>query len=251
MMRTSNPALSAKTFAGFRTQPLTNQMTLSGTINKSFILISLVLVSAYFSWQSAFPDGWSIVTLPQIPAWYLPAAIGGFVVAMVTIFKKEWSPVLAPTYAILEGVILGALSAIFEARYPGIVLQAVMGTVGTFLSLLMAYRSGLIKATENFKLGVFAATGGIAVLYLIDFVMNFFGANVPFIHETGMFGIGFSVFVVIVAALNLVLDFDFIEKGAEAGAPRYMEWYAAFGLLVTLVWLYLEILRLLAKTRKK
>lgn len=146
---------------------------------------------------------------------------------------------------------LGALSAIFEAKYPGIVFQAVLGTMGTFLALLLAYRSHLIRATENFKLGVVAATGGIALVYILQVVLRMFGINMPYINDSGPMGILVSVVIVTIAALNLVLDFDFIEKGAERGAPKYMEWYASFGLLVTLIWLYLEILRLLAKSRKK
>ena len=156
-----------------------------------------------------------------------------------------------PMYAVLEGLLLGGLSAMFEVRFPGIVSQAVFATFGTLFGLLFAYKTGIIKATENFKLGVFAATGGIAIVYLISFVMSFFGTRIPYIHESGLIGIGFSVFVVIVAALNLVLDFDFIEQGAESGAPKYMEWYAAFGLLITLVWLYIEMLRLLSKVRSR
>jgi uncharacterized YccA/Bax inhibitor family protein len=171
--------------------------------------------------------------------------------AIVTVFKKEWAPITSPIYAVLEGFVLGGISSIFEASYPGIVIQAVGLTFGTLFALLIAYRSGLIKATENFKLGVVAATGGIFLVYMISFVLSFFGTTIPFIHESGTIGILFSLFVVVVAALNLVLDFDFIERGAESGAPKYMEWYAAFGLLVTLVWLYIEILRLLSKLRSR
>jgi uncharacterized YccA/Bax inhibitor family protein len=173
------------------------------------------------------------------------------VVALITIFKKNLAPTTAPIYAVLEGLFLGGLSAMFEAQFSGIAVQAIFGTFGTMGGLLLAYRTGLIKATENFRLGVFAATAGIALLYLVSFVMGFFGKSIPFIHQSGTFGILFSVFVVIIAALNLVLDFDFIEKGEEVGAPKYMEWYAAFGLLVTLVWLYVEMLRLLAKLRSR
>jgi len=169
----------------------------------------------------------------------------------VTIFKPAWAPVTSPIYAALEGLALGALSAIFEARYPGIVIQAVGLTFGTLVALLVVYRSGLIPVTENFKLGVVAATGGIAFVYLIGFVMSFFGASIPLIHGSSAIGIAFSLLVVGVAALNLVLDFDFIEQGAERRVPKYMEWYAAFGLLVTLVWLYLELLRLLAKLQDR
>ena len=180
------------------------------------------------------------------------SALGGLVVAIVTVFKKTWSPVTAPLYAVLEGLFVGAISAIFEQRFPGIVMQAVMLTMGTLGALLLAYKSGLIKATENFKLGVVAATGGIFLLYLVNIVLRMLGFDgFGFIHESGTMGIAFSAFVVVIAALNLVLDFDFIESGAESGAPKYMEWYGAFGLVVTLVWLYLEILRLLAKLNSR
>jgi uncharacterized YccA/Bax inhibitor family protein len=167
------------------------------------------------------------------------------------VFKKNWAIVTAPLYAVLEGLVLGGLSATFEARFPGIVIQAVGLTFGTLFALLLAYKSGVIKATENFKLGVVAATGGIALVYLAGFVLGFFGVSIPYIHGSGTIGILFSLVVVVIAALNLVLDFDFIESGAASGAPKYMEWYAAFGLLVTLIWLYLEILRLLAKLRSR
>lgn len=248
-MRTANPALSEAVFrnAGLAA---TDRMTIEGTVNKSALLIAIVFACAYFSWQSAYPGGWAEGSLPVIPGWYLPAILIAFVVSLVIIFKKTTAPMLAPVYAVLEGAALGALSALFEFRFPGIVIQAVLCTMGTFLALLLAYRSGLIKATANFKLGVVAATGGIAIVYLIDLGLMFFGIRMPMIHEGGAIGIMFSLVVTVIAALNLVLDFDFIEQGAAQGAPKYMEWYAAFGLLVTLVWLYLEILRLLGKSRK-
>jgi uncharacterized YccA/Bax inhibitor family protein len=179
------------------------------------------------------------------------ASLGGLVIALAIIFKKHWAPFLAPVYAIVEGVVIGFLSMMLEMQFPGIALQAATLTFGTLAALLMAYRSGLIRATENFKLGVVSATGGIMVVYLIDLGMQFFGMPIGFIHDSGWMGIGFSLFVVAIAALNLVLDFDFIETGVERGAPAYMEWYGAFGLLVTLIWLYLEILRLLAKARSR
>ena len=175
----------------------------------------------------------------------------GLAMAMVTIFKRQWAGLTAPAYALLQGLALGGISAMFELQYPGIVIQAVGLTFGTLAMLLLAYKTGLIKPTENFRLMIVAATGGIALLYLVSFVMGFFGSSVGFIHSNGLFGIGFSLFVVAIAALNLVLDFDFIEAGAEQGAPKYMEWYGAFSLMVTLVWLYLEILRLLAKLRSR
>ena len=171
--------------------------------------------------------------------------------AIVTAFKKEWSPVTAPLYALVEGFFLGAISALYNHLYEGIVMQAVMLTFGTLFALLLAYRSGLVKATENFKLGVVAATGGIALVYLATIALSFFNIQIPLIHESGLIGIGFSLFVIVIAALNLVLDFDFIETGVEQGAPKYMEWYGAFGLMVTLVWLYIEFLRLLAKLQSR
>jgi uncharacterized YccA/Bax inhibitor family protein len=181
----------------------------------------------------------------------LGGMIGGLVVALITIFKKTAAPVTTPLYGALEGLLLGGLSATFEARYPGIVIQAVALTFGTLFALLAAYKSKMIAVTENFRLGLTAATGAICLVYLVGLVLSFFGIRIPLIHESGPVGILFSLFVVGVAAFNLVLDFDFIERGAESGAPKYMEWYAAFGLIVTLVWLYLEILRLLAKLQDR
>lgn len=179
------------------------------------------------------------------------SAIIGFIIAIVTIFVKKISPYTTPIYVILEGVVLGVISRLMEQVFTGIVLQAVLLTFGILFCLLLLYKSKLINVTENFRLGVFAATGGIALIYLISFIAGLFGSTIPYIHESGPIGIGFSVFVVIIASLNLVLDFDFIEKGAENNAPKYMEWYATFGLMVTLIWLYLEILRLLAKARSR
>ncbi len=247
-MRTGNPALSDKVFQGMA--GTTDRMTVEGAVNKSFMLIFLVTVSAYFTWQSAYPGGWGEQIAPIIPGWYYPAMIGGVIMSFVIIFKPTTAPFLAPVYAILEGAILGALSAMFEVRYPGIVMQAVLCTIGTFLALLLAYRSKLIEATENFKLGIFAATGGVCLVYILDLTLGLFGIRMPYLHESGFIGIGISMVIVAIAAFNLVLDFDFIERGAERGAPKYMEWYAAFGLLVTLIWLYVEILRLLGKGRK-
>jgi uncharacterized YccA/Bax inhibitor family protein len=226
-------------------------MTVSGTVNKSFILIMLLMASALWSWSSAYPQGWSMGALPQIPDWYMPAVIGGFVLSIVIIFFKTSAPYLTPVYAILEGVALGGISALFEFKYPGIAMQAMLSTLATFVALLMSYRSGLIQATDKFRRGVVIATAGIALTYVIDLVMHFFGMGVPFINDAGPVGIVISLVIVAVAALNLILDFDFIERGAAEGAPKYMEWYAAFGLLVTLVWLYLEILRLLSKGRRR
>ena len=242
-MRSGNPVLNKETFD---IAPEGERMTIAGTVNKTGILLALVVITAIYTWGRFYSTGDASTIMPLV--W--TGAIGGLVFCLITVFKKEWAGVTAPIYALLEGLVVGGLSALFEAAYPGIVVQAVGLTFGTLACLLLAYKSGLIKATENFKLGVVAATGGIALLYLVSMVMSMFGKPIGFIHEGGMFGILFSGFVVVIAALNLVLDFDFIEAGAEQGAPKYMEWYGAFGLTVTLIWLYLEILRLLAKLRK-
>jgi uncharacterized YccA/Bax inhibitor family protein len=246
MMRTANPALNDKTFQNIGVVPQSDAMTLQGTVNKTAIMLLLVIAGAAYTW-SLFIEG----DLGGMSMWMIAGAIGGFIVSLVTIFKKEWSAVTAPLYALLQGFFLGALSSIMESQFPGIVIQAVALTFGTAGCLLVAYRSGIIKATENFKLGVFAATGGIALIYFVTVILGFFGIHMPYIHESGLIGIGFSLFVVVIAALNLVLDFDFIEKGAEHGAPKFMEWYAAFGLMVTLIWLYVEILRLLSKLNSR
>lgn len=242
-MRTSNPMMKESVF----TQAIagTETMTLQGAVNKTIALLALVVIGASYSWNLFYNQG------PEaVQPWMIGGLIGGFVFAMITIFKANWAPKTAPVYAVLEGLALGGISAFFEARFPGIVIQAVGLTFGTLFALLFAYKARLIRATENFRLGVFAATGGIAVVYLISFVGRMFGWQMPVIHESGPMGILFSLFVVVVAALNLVLDFDFIERG-DGVAPRYMEWYAAFGLILTLVWLYLELLRLLSKLRER
>ncbi len=253
-MRSGNPVLKDSTFLDLSTGAVypgsADAMTLNGTVNKTAILLLLTVLTAAFAWSQTMidsPEG--PVVAPGAMIYLIGGAIGGLVLALVTAFKKEWSPVTAPLYALVEGFFLGSISAIYNAQFEGIVLQAVMLTFGTLFALLFAYRSGLIKATENFKLGVAAATGGIMLIYLATIVLGLFGINIPYIHESGPIGIGFSLFVIVIAALNLVLDFDFIESGVEAGAPKYMEWYGAFGLMVTLVWLYIEFLRLLAKLR--
>ena len=244
MMRTANPALNKKSFerTGYASST-EDTMTLQGTVNKTGFLLTFLILAAAWTWNLYFESN----NPASVTPWLIIGGLGGFIVAIITTFKKHLSPITAPIYAVLEGLFLGSLSALFESRFPGIVVQAVGLTFGTLFALLMAYRSGLIKATENFKLGVTAATGGICLLYLISFVLSFFGTSIPYIHQSGLIGIGFSMFVVVIAALNLVLDFDFIENASESGAPKYMEWYGAFGLLVTLIWLYIEILRLLSK----
>ena len=244
-MRTSNPALNDKVFDLGRSTG--DVMTVNGTVNRTGILLCLLMFTAIFSWDRAY----SAVDPGELYPWLIGSGIAGFVVALITVFKKTAAPITAPIYAAIEGILLGILSAFYEMQFPGLVFQAILLTFGTLFALLMAYRSGVIKATENFKLGVFAATGGIALIYLTTFILSFFGLSIPYIHGSGTIGILFSLFVVVIAALNLVLDFDFIERGAERGAPKYMEWYAAFGLLVTLIWLYIEMLRLLSKLRSR
>jgi uncharacterized YccA/Bax inhibitor family protein len=219
-------------------------MTISGTVNKMLLALVLLMATAIWTWNLPAGD-------PRIGGLMILGIGGGLVAAIVTVFKKPWAPYTVPIYALLEGLALGAISSMFERMYPGIVSQAIFLTFGTTGALLLAYRSGWIKATENFKLGVFAATGGIALIYLLSWVLSWFGTSIPLIHGNSTFGILFSLFVVVIAALNLVLDFDFIEEGSEKGVPKFMEWYGVFGLLVTLIWLYLEILRLLAKLQSR
>lgn len=242
-MRTGNPALNGKTFVSVAVSG--DEMTLDGTVNKTAVLLALTVLTAAWTWSLYFQNNDPAAVMPYL--W--TGLIGGLIIALFTIFRKTAAPYTAPLYAAFEGLALGGISAFYEAAFPGIVIQAIALTFGTMFCLLAAYRSGLIRATENFKLGVTAATGAIALLYLVNLGMGFFGKSMPFIHESGFLGIGFSLFVVGIAAMNLVLDFDFIETGVEQRAPKYMEWYAAFGLMVTLIWLYLEILRLLSKIR--
>ena len=241
--RSGNPTLSDATFADFENVDQ-KTMTLQGTVNKVGILLALVVLSAAYTWNVYFATG--------SPGALMPIGLfGGMIFALITIFKKNWAMYTAPIYAILEGLFLGGISAIFESQYPGIVIQATGLTFGTLASLLVLYKTGVIKPTENFRLMVVSATMGIALLYVVSFIMSMFGTGIGFIHDNGIFGIGFSLFVVGIAALNLVLDFDFIEEGSEKNAPKYMEWFGAFALMVTLIWLYLEMLRLLAKLRSR
>jgi uncharacterized YccA/Bax inhibitor family protein len=241
-MRTSNPALNDRVFQ-IESDTATT-MTLPGTVLKTAILLVVCIGGAALTWTQTFEGA-------NVGPYILGGLIGGAVLALVTILKPSVSPYTSPLYALFEGAALGGISASFEASFPGIAFQAVGLTFATLAALLSAYTSRLIKATENFKLGIAAATGGICIFYLLVMVLGFFGVRIPGIFDSGAIGIGFSLFVVVVAALNLVLDFDFIETGVNRGAPKYMEWYGAFGLLVTLVWLYIEILRLLAKTRSR
>ena len=255
LMKTSNPALNGKTF---ESSPITrfggaieesSRMTLTGTVNKTGILLLCAIASAAWTWSQFTQSHDPAAVAPLM----IGGLIGGLILAMITIFKKEWSPVTAPIYALFEGLVLGGISAFMNAAYPGIAIKAVGLTFGTLLVLLLAYRSGLIPVTAKLRMGIVAATGGICLFYLLSMLLSLFHLNIgsSLINGNGIIGIGFSLFVVAIAALNLVLHFDFIEQGAAAGAPKYMEWYGAFGIIVTLVWLYLEIIRLLAKMSRR
>ena len=244
-LRSNNPILKESAFTG---ELATGQaMTIQGTVNKAGILLLCVVIGAAWTWglsHSPEPEA----ALP----WTIGGALGGFAMALVTIFKKSWSPLTSPIYALLEGLLLGGISALFEKSYPGIAMQAISLTLGVLFVMLLAYKFRIIQATRGFVLGVIAATGGIALVYLVNMVMTvFFHSQISILNSATPLGIGISVFVVIIAALNLILDFDLIERGAAMGAPKYMEWYGAFGLMVTLVWLYMEILRLLGKVRRR
>ena len=243
-LRSGNPVLKANTFIQRHTEIDSGTMTITGTVNKTALGLLLLMTTAIFTWNMAPND-------PRVGGLMMVGIFGGLIAAMITVFKHHLAPYTTPIYALLEGLALGGISRFFETLYPGIVNQAVFLTFGTLAALLFAYRSGLIKPTENFKLGIAAATGGIFFVYIISFILGLFGVQIPLIHSNSNFGILFSFGVVVIAALNLVLDFDFIEEGAEIGAPKYMEWFGAFGLLVTLIWLYLEILHLLAKLQSR
>jgi uncharacterized YccA/Bax inhibitor family protein len=246
ILRTSNPTLKPNTFENSRAILGQEVMSVQGTVNKTGLLLVCVVATAAWTWGLARSES------PQAALpWMMGGVIGGLVLALVTVFKKQWSPVTAPLYALLEGLALGGISSFLDVTYPGIAIQAVGLTFATLFAMLFLYKTGVIRATRKFVMGVAAATGAIFLVYMVNFVMGFFGTQVPLLNDAGPWGIAISGVIVIVAALNLILDFDFIERGAQAGAAKYMEWYGAFGLMVTLVWLYLEILRLLAKTRRR
>jgi uncharacterized YccA/Bax inhibitor family protein len=244
-LRSTNPVLKERAFAG--AIPTGETMTIQGTVNKTGLLLLFVVATAAWTWGLAHSE-----TPNAAVPWMLGGLVGGLVVALVTVFKKEWSPISAPIYALLEGLVLGGISAIFDKSYPGIAMQAISLTFGVMFVMLLAYKMRIVQATRGFKLGVIAATGGIAIVYAINMVMSlFFHTQMSFLYASTPLGIGISVFVVIIASLNLIIDFDMIETGARMGAPKYMEWYGAFGLMVTLVWLYMEMLRLLSKVRRR
>lgn len=249
-MRSGNPALAENTFINTTGYRVTGEatMTMQGVAFKTFLLLLCVCLSGGWLWMHFIQAGYNTAA---VTPWMMAGIIGGLITAVVTAFKKEWAPVTAPLYAVLEGLVLGGLSAVLELSYPGIAVQAAALTFGTLAALLLVYQMGLVRVTESFRMGVMAATGGIFIVYLIAMVLGFFGIQIPGIFGSGIVGIAFSVLVCGIAALNLVLDFDFIEQGERRGAPKYMEWYGAFALMVTLVWLYIEILRLLSKIRER
>lgn len=244
LFKSGNPTLSEKNFKKTYINIGDDIMTLKGTLNKFGFMLLMLMGTAYYSWKE-FAGGGNVQPL----MW--TGLIGGFVIALVIMFKKEWAGYLAPLYALLEGLFLGAISAMyndaFATKAPNIVMNAVGLTFGVAIAMYLLYSFKIIKATEKFRAVIFTATAGIAIFYLISMVLRMFGVDMAFLHEGSLMGIGFSLVVVTIAALNLILDFDMIEKGSQAGAPKYMEWYGAFGLMVTIVWLYLEILRLLGK----
>ena len=243
-MRSSNPALNNRAFS-VDTHVSTQTMTVEGTATKTGFLLTLALLSASWVWYS-----FSILQHVQtLRAYMFVGLIGGFIFSMCTIFKPRWSPITAPIYAVLEGLFLGSISTIYHIAYAGIVFQALLLTFGTLGAMLVIYRLGIIKVTQRFRKMLFSATSAICFMYLLSYILSWFGITIPYIHESSPIGILFSLVVVGIAAFHLLLDFDFIEKAQQYRAPKYMEWYGAFALMLTLVWLYIEILRLLAKLR--
>ena len=271
-MRTTNPALNDKVFdrqieearaggVGGRMPrpPVDDQvspwtppasfetMTVGGTISAAGVLLVLLLAAGCVGWAQVSPAPEGV----RFPGWILPALLVGLGIAFLTIFKPRLARFTGPVYALVEGLLLGAISHVYNLAYGGIVVQAVGLTLAVFGLMLFLYATRVIKVTDKLRMGIVAATGAVFLVYMVSLVLRLFGADVPFIHDASPIGILISLAVVVIAALNLVLDFDFIEQGAAKGAPKYMEWYGAFGLLVTLVWLYLELLRLMSKLRSR
>ncbi|MEP6466692.1 MAG: Bax inhibitor-1/YccA family protein, partial [Parafilimonas sp.] len=246
LFQSSNPTLSQKIFNGSITQNEDGIMTVRGTINKFGFLLFMVLAGAAYTWYLYYNNQQQTMTTLM---WV--GIIGGLITVVAISFKPTLAPYLSPAYGILEGFFLGAISAIlneaFRDKYPGLVMQAVGLTFGVAIAMFLLYNFRIIKATQRFKSIIFTATAGIAIFYIITLVLGMFHVNIPFMYDSSALGIGLSLFIVAIAALNLIIDFDMIEKGADMGAPKFMEWYGAFGLLVTMVWLYVEILRLLSR----
>jgi uncharacterized YccA/Bax inhibitor family protein len=271
-MRSTNPALNEKVFnreielarsagAGGRMPrpPVDDQvspwtpptsfetMTVGGTVSAAGVLLVLLLAAGCVGWAQVSPSPEGV----RIPGWILPALLVGLGVAVLTFFKPRLARFTGPVYALVEGVLLGAISHVYNLRFGGIVVQAVGLTVAVFGIVLFLYATRIIKVTDKLRMGIVAATGAVFLVYMVSLVLRLFGADVPFIHDATPIGIIISLVVVVIAAMNLLLDFDFIEQGAAKGAPKYMEWYGAFGLVVTIVWLYLELLRLMSKLRSR
>ena len=243
LFKGGNPVYSAKTFDQV-SHADGYSMTIRGTMQKFGLMLLMVLVAASFTWSLFYKN---VDVMPLM--W--GSMIAGLIIALVISFKKEWAPTLSLAYALCEGLFLGAISAVFDYAfrdsYPGIIMQAVLLTFGTAGGMFLLYYFGILRATNTFKKVVITATAAIMFFYLISMVLRMFGIQMPYLHDNGIIGIGISVVIVTIAALNLILDFDMIENGAAQGAPKYFEWFCAFGLMVTIVWLYLEILRLLSK----
>lgn len=243
--KTGNPVLNSKAFS--QTGVISgDRMTVAGTIGKSVIMLVLLTLTAGWVWGQLYATGSAQAVMPYM----LGGLIGGLVFALATSFKPTWSPITAPLYAICEGLALGGFSALFEMRYPGIVIQAVGLTLAVAFGMLGLYATGIVKVTDRFRRMLFAATVGILLFYLVTWVVSMFGVDTSLIYGHSSLSIGISLVIVAIAAFNLVLDFDIIAQQTAVGAPRFMEWYGAFALMVTLVWLYLEILRLLGNTRR-
>ena len=239
--RSGNPVLTSNAFNV--SSDSSDVMTINGTVTKTFLSVCLVVISGYYSW----------INISITNTLMLPCVLIGLGLGIITIYRKHLSPITVPIYAVIQGIFLGAISYTFNSLYDGIVITAISYTLSILFVMLTLYRTGIIKPTENFKLGVAAGTGGIALIYFGNLIMSFFGTGLSImdINNASIYSIGFSLVVIVMASLNLVVDFDFIEEGSEKGAPKYMEWFGAFGLLVTLIWLYLEILRLLAKLNSR
>ncbi len=241
-MRSGNPALNKNTFLNTKAVSGDEVMTIDGTVNKTSLCLLLLMTTAIYTWNN-----------PELSAMlFFPIIIGTFVLLFITLFNKKMAPFTVPMYCLLEGGLLGGISALADAIEPGIANQAIGLTFGILAALLMLYKSKMIAVTDNFRLGIFSATFGIFIVYMLNIILSLFGVSfMGSLFGNGTAGILFSLFVVGIAAFNLVLDFDFIEQGAEQGAPKYMEWYGAFGLMITLIWLYVEILNLLMKLRSR
>jgi uncharacterized YccA/Bax inhibitor family protein len=241
-LRSSNPVMTGSIYEKAGSSASESAMTITGTLNKIGLMLLLLIASASYTWKLVLGDDPT-----RVGTLAIVGGIGGFILAMITIFSPKSSPYTAPVYAILEGMFLGAISAVINAQYPGVAFQAVLLTIGTLFTMLFLYRSGHIRATPKFRRGVMMATGAVFFAYLISWILSLLGIPMGFMHSSGPLGIIISLVIIVVAALNLIMDFDFIEKGSQMGAPKYMEWYGAFGLMVTLIWLYIEFLRLLSR----